>query len=1067
MTTSFTPLPLPSRPVPRLPRLLLATLLVLAAATTRAQFTYDFSAATGSYVNIATGSDVNSIEVDDASSSNINLGFTFRYNGSNVTQVRANSNGWLCMDTGDNTPTSSASRSNAIENADAAVRPAIAPLWDNLSGTGGTAKYQTTGSSPNRVFTMEWRNWRWGNSASNAVISFQCKLYETTNVIEFIYQQESAAVNSGSASIGLMASSPGDYYSLNNTGTSPTASTTTATNSLSTKPASNQLYRFTPCSAPTASASAVTTNCSAGTFSFNVDVTALGSASNVDIIATPGGVLHDNVGTGTYACGPFTNGTPVSITVKNNSSTTADCDVALGSFVNNPCVPNGVCAQNLTIPDNACVNTGIAASATGTALGTDVVLQSVELIITHTNLTDLDVFLIAPNGSMRELFTDNFGSGDNLGVNATCTPMVLADNGNTLTNSNTSNTTATWAPEQTLAGFTGDPNGTWTLNICDDNGNSVGGALRYVKLNFCYPATITSATSNSPICSANALTLSATATGTAPLSYAWTGVGTITGAATANASVTSAATGNYTLTVSNACGSTNSLVPVTVNPSPVSVTAGASAAQVCSNANTVNLTSGGSVPNVTILEEGFNAATDNWTRTNSSTGGNPATRAAAAWTLRPNSYVWNGSSTITFNSNDASQFYLSNSDATSSSVSTETMLASPAFSTVGFSSASVSFYHVFRQNGNTPNDRGYVEASTNGSTWTALQTYSTTQGVANGFVQATVTLTAPFLGQPTVYVRFHYTAPYGWYWAVDNVRVFGTTTPTFSWSSVPAGFSSNLQNPTGVVVPQSTTYTVTATAPGGCTATAGTAVSVVTAPNAGTNGTLTTCSNSAATSLFAQLGGTPNTGGSWSGPSPVTGGNYNPPTMNPGVYTYQVNGTAPCANATATVTVTENTATTWYADADGDGAGDPAVSQLACAQPVGYVANSTDLCPADPDKTAPGACGCGTADVPTTYYADTDGDGAGDPSAPLAGFTCTVPAGYVASNTDGCPNDPNKVAPGACGCGTADVPTTYYADADGDGVGDPNATLAGFTCTVPAGYVTSNTDGCPNDPNKV
>ena len=126
------------------------------------------------------------------------------------------------------------------------------------------------------------------------------------------------------------------------------------------------------------------------------------------------------------------------------------------------------------------------------------------------------------------------------------------------------------------------------------------------------------------------------------------------------------------------------------------------------------------------------------------------------------------------------------------------------------------------------------------------------------------------------------------------------------------------------------------------------------------------------------------------------------------------------------------------------------------------IPNSSDLCPDDPNKTAPGVCGCGVADtdsdadtvedcidncpsVPNTYQSDRDTDDVGD----ICDNCLTDPntdqldgdTDGTGDACDGCPDDPDKTEPGLCGCGTPDT------DSDTDGTLDCD-------------------DNCPNDPDK-
>ena len=169
---------------------------------------------------------------------------------------------------------------------------------------------------------------------------------------------------------------------------------------------------------------------------------------------------------------------------------------------------------------------------------------------------------------------------------------------------------------------------------------------------------------------------------------------------------------------------------------------------------------------------------------------------------------------------------------------------------------------------------------------------------------------------------------------------------------------------------------------------------------------------------------------------------------------------------------------TWYADGDGDGWGDFGAVARACEQPTGTVAEAGDCDDANAgvhpgaqevcdglDQDCDGEVDEESVDA-ATWYADSDGDGYGDATLPVD--ACAQPTGAVADATD-CDDGDAGTNPGALEiCDGVDQDCdgevdedaldlgAWYADADGDGYGDPAASMMG--CTPPAGTVADATD---------
>ena len=216
-----------------------------------------YSSISGSGNSVSTWRNTGQYSQDDNRSLPIDIGFDFWYNGVRYTQFNVSTNGFIdfSSSTANGTGTGVYGYSNTRFSNTTPTGLSLAPLYDDMTAQGGaealgnSIKYLTTGTSPNRILTIEWINMAvYGNTSPD--LNFQVILYESTGLIEFVYGTITPGNVNYSYSLGINAgtiSNPPTTAQLlmQQTANSNTFSNAAA-NSLSTLPASNSKLSFTP-----------------------------------------------------------------------------------------------------------------------------------------------------------------------------------------------------------------------------------------------------------------------------------------------------------------------------------------------------------------------------------------------------------------------------------------------------------------------------------------------------------------------------------------------------------------------------------------------------------------------------------------------------------------------------------------------------------------------------------------------------------------------------------------------------------------------------------------------------
>ncbi len=212
---------------------------------------YTFNSTAGTYTAISGGTVHGTTANDDNLFSNINIGFTFTLDTLSSAVVGICTNGYVVLNltTGTLCDTTFTPINGGTNNF------LMSGLGRDLeSRSDGVLRSQTIGTAPNRVFVVQWTNYqRYTAPAANNGdnFNFQVRLYETTNVVQFVYGAFTVNL-ANTAQVGLRGVSNADFFNRTTTtnwaaSTAGTLNTATMTyNTTGVIPANGLTYTFTP-----------------------------------------------------------------------------------------------------------------------------------------------------------------------------------------------------------------------------------------------------------------------------------------------------------------------------------------------------------------------------------------------------------------------------------------------------------------------------------------------------------------------------------------------------------------------------------------------------------------------------------------------------------------------------------------------------------------------------------------------------------------------------------------------------------------------------------------------------
>lgn len=298
--------------------LCLLTVLLLSMTQTKAQVnSYTFTASAGTYTPLATNgfAVTNGAGINGSSVCCYNIDFPFQMDGETMTQLYINYRGYIQLING-NFP-SGTNATNPLGNAN--TRFVVSALT-STDATGGLRSYAATseirmatiGTTPNRVQTIEFKEFNFNPSSNGEQMNVQIKLYETSNKIEIVY---GTIVKNGTVrklQIGIKGNSNQSFkavtanssYSWANPLATGAIDTAVLDSAAGIVPTSGTTYTFAPAPIELGISRVVPFPfCGAATTPLNVEVSNNGSTDlmNIPLVAEVTGTINGSPYSNTFS----------------------------------------------------------------------------------------------------------------------------------------------------------------------------------------------------------------------------------------------------------------------------------------------------------------------------------------------------------------------------------------------------------------------------------------------------------------------------------------------------------------------------------------------------------------------------------------------------------------------------------------------------------------------------------------------------------------------------------------------------------------------------------------------